>query len=106
MTNAIGVNLRTETLGNNVCEIILEVLGNARYHSNSHRSKQQPKYVIEELLKRLATIITDVNTEPVKHLTCNQRVEQGEALVDGSKRQGKNAKPLVVLKIGEKKLHS
>ncbi len=78
MPDAVGIHLRSQPLNNHVGEIILEILGHARYKRDAHRRQQQQPGPANELRLRVLVIFGGIT---VDHMTKDQRVKKGENLI-------------------------
>src|SRR5260370_16761416 len=79
MSNAIGVNACANLLRDYIDEIILEILGDARYQSHANRRSQQQAYASNELRVRILAIPGRVGVDDMPE---NERVYYRKILID------------------------
>ncbi len=84
MTDAIRIDGGAHPLSDHIDEVVLEILGHPRYEGDAHRGCEEGQHPAEEgssiQFRVLGRVLVD-------HMTEDQRVEQGEDLVDGREQQ-------------------
>ena len=74
MPDPVGVHRRASPLHDYTGKVVLEVLRYSGYHGNTHRGKQQQQDVADKPADGIAAIIIYVHSEPVHHLSGDERV--------------------------------
>ena len=86
VADAVGIEFGAETLCDQVDVVVLKVLGHARDERHSDRGRQQQRHAAEELAGR---VFGEASRVIVDDVPKDQRIEEGEHLVDGRQDQGK-----------------
>src|SRR3989442_1196597 len=84
MPDAVRVQLRAETLRDDVDEIVLEVLRDARDERHSDRRPEEKADAPEELAGR---VFLEAGGVSVDDVTQDERIEQRKDLVDRGERE-------------------
>src|SRR5687768_3034273 len=84
MPQAITVYLGAHTLDDDIDEVVLEILRDARYEGHSDGSSQQEADTFEELRSRILLIAGRVL---VDHVAENKWIQQREDLIDSCQEE-------------------
>ena len=101
--DAVRVEPRPEALGDDVDEVVLEVLGDARDERDADRGGQQQADAAEELA---GAVLREPRRVFVDDVAEDQRVEQREDLVDGGQDERKPNQPPIVGQVRGEQLHA
>ena len=103
VADAVRVQPGAQPLGGDVDEVVLEVLRHARHECHTHRGGQEHAHPAEELA---GGVLLEAGRVLVDDVPEDQRVEQGEDLVDGGEHQREQDEPPVVFQVASQELHS
>src|SRR5947207_15678278 len=102
MANAVRVELRAESLRDDVHEVVLEVLRDARDERDADRGREKQAHAADELGGRVLVVLRGV---PIDDVPKDERIEQREDLVDRSQKQRKDDQQAVAVEVPKKKAH-
>jgi hypothetical protein len=103
VADAVRVDLRPQALRDHVDEVVLEVLGHARDEGHAHRRRQQQAHAGEELSGR---VLPEPHGIAVDHVTKDERIEQGEDLVERGQEQGQGQEPAIAAQVRPEEPHA
>ena len=96
------VQLRADALGDDVDEVVLEVLGDARDERDADVGQEEQQHAAHEDVRR---DVPDLHRVPVDDQPEHLRVEEGEDLVDGGQQQRAEKEPFVAGEVVEEEMH-
>ncbi len=102
VADAVRVEPRPEPLGDDVHVVVLEVLGHARDEGDAHGGEQQQADAAQELARRVAV---EARRVLVDHVPEDERVEQGEDLVDRRQHERQQDEPPVRPQVRQQQSH-
>jgi hypothetical protein len=102
MPDPIRVQLRPEALRDDVDEVVLEVLGDARDEGHAHGRAEEQRHATEELGGRVLLKLRRVLVDDVAE---DQRIEQRKDLVDRRERERECHQAPVLLQVAEEEPH-
>ena len=102
MAHSIGINLCAEPLRYNVDVIVLEILCDPGNERNTNCGCEEQTDAMKELIRRVFGITRGVIVDDV---TEDERIEEGEDLVDGRQNEDQDGEPAILLEVIEKNLH-
>ena len=102
MADAVGIDLRADSLCDDVDVIVLKVLRDTRDEGDANGRRQQQADAPEELGGR---VFLEPGRVLVDHVPEDQRVEQREGLIDRGEDERQRHEPPVAFQVPVQKLH-
>ena len=100
--DAVGIDARADLLGDQVDEVVLEILGDARDERDAHGRRQQHADAADELRAGVFAVSGGVGVDDVAE---DQRVEQREHLIDGRQHERRGDQLPVIPQISVENAH-
>jgi len=102
VADAVGVELCAEALRNQVDVVVLKILCDARDERHTDRRSEERRDPAEELPGR---VLREARRIVVDDVTEDERVEEGEDLVDGCQHERDQHEASVVAQVRVEQLH-
>ena len=100
--DAVRIHLGAHSLDDGVDVVVLEILGDARDESHTHRHKEKSAGAFDE---RRSLVLTESRRVIVDDVTEDERIEQREDLVGRRQHQREQDQPAVFVEVGVEESH-